>query len=617
MSNLTISQIKVTDNIAERAKTCAVTLAPTARVGAPVGEFQFPGDTQQLSGTNIRPNGSTIKVQAGYGSIPSHTIFNGSVEFMDDLEDPDQYIYNIVLSDVPADQSHRNKTTRIFDPVTYADPVPAEKTSSWAILEAVCAQVGIPFGRCDLPNFAVVGTFEVLRENILQVAEKLCAPFNLFEFQHYFVRVDSVNGLSIIKVDYTEGGKVTNTHSLLNIENKTRSFARYMPENRIGSPGDILLTGGDMIGWNPTDSKVITSLGGTIAHHTYTSSSDTTSDISLSSPSTGARTESETYMDFIIEAVNYPGGVVSLADGIDIDEAILELANGSIANLIIHESTISHSITRNYDENGELAKVVETFYTYERGQFSAHVYTISERSSKVLISDVTITTEYPGSVAMDASMVKRNYNYNDSGVQDQTTTKTYVNDRGAWVLDNIEIQQGTSVEVTNATIQYFVAMHASKGTNDLNFNTVGKTKLPGIAAPVTLSIIGKYQLLNGAIFTPMTAMNIRKTWFSGTEDPSERLFEQDQREKMAYTVGVPFMDYEGLQLIYALILRQISLEAINPYWEDVKVTCSLDTSPAAGESVIASGSSGICNSVEHLITEDSAVTSLSLRRLVI
>ena len=95
MSNLTIEQVTITDSLAERARTCTTVLAPISRVGAPNIEFQFPGDTQQLSGTNIRPNGSIINVAAGYGNVPQHTIFSGSVEVMDDLEDANQYTYNI------------------------------------------------------------------------------------------------------------------------------------------------------------------------------------------------------------------------------------------------------------------------------------------------------------------------------------------------------------------------------------------------------------------------------------------------------------------------------------------------------------------------------------------
>lgn len=76
------------------------------------------------------------------------------------------------------------------------------------------------------------------------------------------------------------------------------------------------------------------------------------------------------------------------------------------------------------------------------------------------------------------------------------------------------------------------------------------------------------------------------------------------------------MGWDGLDLIWAMCVRQKELETTGVYWESVKATATIDTSPAAGESVIVSDSSGICNSIEHAITGDAAMTTLSVSRLI-
>ena len=76
------------------------------------------------------------------------------------------------------------------------------------------------------------------------------------------------------------------------------------------------------------------------------------------------------------------------------------------------------------------------------------------------------------------------------------------------------------------------------------------------------------------------------------------------------------MHDSGLALIWAMCVRQRELENAGVYWELVKATASIDTSPAAGESIVVKGSSGICDSVEHALTGDSAMTTLSIRRLI-
>jgi len=607
MSNLTISQVKITDNLSERAKTCNVTLAPSERVGAPVGEFEFSGDTQQLSGTTMRPNGSQLEVKSGYGTVPVHTIFNGSIENMDDLEDPNQYIYNILLSDVPLNQGYRTKLTIVFDAATYVDPNPTGSTPAWTILETACAQAGIPFGRCDLPNFNVIGTFEAIRKNVLEIAEELCNPFNTFEFQHYFVRVDSVNGLSIIKVDYTLGGEVSNLYSLSYIENKTRSFARYMPDNRIGPAGDILLVGGDKIGSN-TETGADGNDGSNLLTKQVTINKTYNSNSSGSSTGGTKWTETTTVMKYVLE-LTYSASAIAPADGLSLEDYIYQLGSGTLKGINILESSTQSVATRNY-EDGELIRLTETYYTYESKSFAQHAYKTSEKTTTVLTYDETTTHEFNYGVDTPSILSKHWYTYSTAGTQESVVTENYVMDRGAWVLESTDVQHDPGTSLENALISYY----AAGGATQLSTfpNTASKNSTVE-ANSQQHAVIGKYKLLNGAVVPTIAPLVSSK---DKTSDPNQTQFEQEQRERRAFTISVPFMDYNGLRLLYALCLRQRALEIVNPYWENVKVACSIDTSPAAGESIIASGSGGICEQVEHLITEDSATTSLALKRLV-
>lgn len=620
--NLTITQVKVTDSIEARARTCQVTLAPASSVGAPVIEFQYPGDVQGLSGTNIRPNGSTIKVIVPYQTV-SHDIFSGSVEQMDNLEDPDQRTYDIVLSNIPANQSHRQKVTRIFQPVTYENPVPEETTTSHAVLSAVCAAAGIPFGRCDLPNYVILGTYEVIKKSPVQVAEELCQPYNMFEFQHYYVRAEEGYGLQIICVDYTLGSGVSNALSVpqSTIESKTISYQRYMPENKIGRSGDILLTGGDKIETTGVNQEVV-------CQHTYQTRVSTSptengpgvgelggsTDLSNPLPSYVITT---TQLQFIVSITNMPGQTWSPGTGeggqeLDIDAVIAALQSQAIQSASIMESRPVYTIAEYYEWDGglmsnpELSKKITTYYYYWTFTMPVHWYSNETKTVTVPVQEVSTVEVYlkgntTGNIPYDQSMTIRSYSYDSNATQTGTMTQTYYMDRGLWTLSTTDSEHSTPEGYTNSFLEYF----SNAGTAPIPTSKAGLVDGKNVAVTAP---IDKYRLLNGA------EVKINRNPYSVSE--AKALLEEELKERYAYAVSVPTMNLSGLSSIYALILRQQSLENGNVYWQSTKITCTLNTSITVGESVIADGIGGICSSVEHFITQDSAITVATLKRII-
>jgi hypothetical protein len=682
MSNLTIEQVTITDTLAERARICTAVLAPVNRVGAPGIEFRFPGDTQQLAGTNIRPNGSIINVAAGYGNVPQHTIFSGSVEVMDDLENADQYTYNIVLSEIPASQNHRIKLTLLYD-LLFNQTMGGPSTSTHAVLADACAKVGIPFGRCDLPNVQCIGNYEVIRKNICEIAEELCAPFNQFDYMHYFVRVSERDGLSIIGIDYTQAGGVDNTYEVLNVEHKTRTFQRYMPDNKIGT-SDILLIGADMYavqpGWvtNPLQTNIQAAaqippntfspepvITYSTVTHTYLSDSnqDEVADevsgngawldqdhISVTfvyHPGDAAWSETETTMEFVIRETYAPGKITIITSGELMDHVNGTQASGQISFEVV-ESYITKVVTRSYDKDlGGLTSISETHNYYAYTKFSEQVYKPGDLKSHVLVFTMVEVTEYIDGSAFPDTLTKEAFYYDEAtGAQIRNFTASYYGDnRGNWILEKLNYDDSSSV----------------RPVPDTNTQTFSSTAGP--LTPKVASLIGKYQLLDGDSYSsvdytryfnpitgqPLAAKEILASQITGLVagpipqnlqilnlnsaplraipavaynadlpgyDPTASEFNQQQLEKRCFQMSIPYMDYDGLLLIWAMCKKQQVLENLGVYWEIVKATASIDTTPAAGESIVAAGSSGICESVEHGITEDAAMTTLSIRRLI-
>jgi hypothetical protein len=699
MSTLNIEQVKITDNISERAKTCTVLLAPEERVPAPTAEFSYPGDVLQLTGTSIRPTGTVINIDTSFGSVPSHTIFSGAIETMDDLTDPDKYNYTIVLSNTPANQKHRNKITKIYNQQSYPN-CPADMTTVHAIIKDCCRIAGIPFGRCDLPNLNVWGTFEVIRKNPAEVAEELCQPFNLFEYRHYFVRIDETNGLSVIGIDYTEGGKVTNTYALQNIENCNRSYERYMPENRLGD-GNIILTGCDVYGEDPYITTVINNdtlgdentrpadkIGISVCTKEYTQDSRNVGNPENGGSGLDQYSITTTIIEFVIQVTveatwdaimgwwTYP----SIPPDGTIDSLIVALSTGEVKSVSIMESNVISSHEEQWSSagaadpssGGGLLQTVDTSIFYEQKRFPRHIYKATDYIAHVPIREEVLTCVYPKNEAYTRNLSKRYYNYSDTGVHIGTTTQLYNNLKGSWILVSTQTNTENSPSLTSAALQYAAdqqaqiaeeldAAQAATANNKKTFTilptSVGDNNAFNGQRRATFSVIGKHKLINGipqpitniparvgqtnltgkygaplssypmkASSLPTWVTSLGLTWLSNQYrqlpgntiiDPTSAQFEQEQAERNAFHISVPWMDLAGLQYLWGMCLRQRALEHLSPYWDKVKATCSIDTSPTAGESLVVQGSGGICEIAEHILTENDAITTVAVKRLIV
>lgn len=592
--SLGIEQVTITDALTERAKTCTTVLAPLDRIGAPTAEFRLAGDTQQLSGSVYRPNGGMLDVHAAYGNVPSHSIFHGAIEVMDDLENADAYNYTIVLSAIPANQGHRTRISQLYDLATFASQVTAN-TTTHAILRSACAAVGIPFGRCDLPNVAVYGSYEVIHQNICEIAEAFCQPFNQFEYFHYFVRVSERDGLSIIGIDYTKGGGVANFYEVANVESKTRTFQRYMPDNRLGGC-DILLVGADQ--YRDNDNS-----GGMTIIYPVTRNWHSDSRTEDAEVGTIEWTETDTFIEYLL-AVTIPPSNPTPGDYTSLEAAQAALSAGEVESVVVLSSKTLHTRQCSYTNDEGLVAEVDTWYTYQTKFFATQVYKFGDRGAEVVTRQETLTTQYLDGSSYPETLVKVFFTYGKTGAQSATTTETYYNDgRGAWVLQTVQTESSEGANVTSADIQ-------NDADPDLDWAVKYALPLATNHGPRPATVIGKYQLLNGS---PLVIHLAPKP---GVYDPTGALLDEEQREKRCFRISCPYMDYAGLRLIWAMCAHQRALEHAGAYWELVKATASIDTSPAAGESIVVRGSSGICDSVEHVITEDAAMTTLSIRRLV-
>lgn len=775
--NLRITEVKVTDAMNERAKTCTLTLAPPDedRQNRSVAEVRHPGDTQSIVATNIRPNNSIVEVRAAFGGLPSHTIFAGVVELMDDLEDPDKNLFVIELSATPANQGHRKRINMLRNstvPTSYSSsrsvfnvssgagvginrvsvsrPTGLDRWTSTNLLNQVCQKAGIKLGRNDLPTHNIWGTYEVIRKNPMEVAEELCAPFNTFDFQRYFVRCDETNGLQIIKVDYTKGAGVTNPYPIQNLEQKSRSYARYMPENRIGD-SDVVCRGADIYGNDailstaanvvnkedtgegdpdPNASKRQGKTVRRIAEHTYRSSSESDNynpygpEDENPTDLGDSKTETESVVSYVCMVTmrpevedgafthyNQTDGSCTTADDPDavevqnpyydpsntddsggdeplslifdpprdIDTLIGRLAEGRYTNISLSGQYVRSTKTRVETKAKSMTHVTETTSTfnYDVRRFDNRIYKGND-ADVVLVSDETITsvTINNNGKLRPMSKVNRSYKYSSFGVQSSITTKTYTyTPRDTWALVNVEVQFPDGSAATGAEIAYYADRNAEamkerekrwreaynealeRGMTDdaakeYADNQIDRAITTGGISRSSTGFdstssednrvpIGRYTLLNGhpvnvssggnlasnviAVengFRPtsrMTYVNVvdnSRYQIASIRRNNLRQTDPEDRLKSAFEINVPYMDLSGLMLLWNLAQKQKELEKNNAYWEIVRGTCPIDTTPAAGASVNIDGSGGIAESVVHIITEDEAMTTVELRRLV-
>lgn len=597
---MNIKVADIIDKIDEFARTCKVTTVPTTLVDRPTAEFAFPQDTETETVTSIRPNGAIMSLSAAYNGNPSHEIYRGNIEFMDDTTDPDLYEFHADLSQMPIGHPHRRRYSFIFN--NLEDDVPDDTAlTNHKVLQKICDMAGIVVGRIDLPVVSVVGTLEIINQSPVEVAAMFCEPFNIFEFQHYFVRCDQ-NGLQILLVDYGDGGVGSGpAYRITNAKSVKRTYEMYMPDNRIGQ-ADRFLTGA-----NTTGGIIPQSITRNTFHTFYSSSRDTNRFADYSRWS-----ETYTTMELLIEV---DGNTVvpigsPLQDYISVYDPgkIINSPTfgqppqlGFIENIQIKETFVQKTDTYNYDDVVGLISSRHTYNTYEDKSFvQGSVYT-EIVTKRVLTYTETVEYSYPGG-AFGVSLERKWFHYSQAGDVQATTTYRYFGIRGSWVLQDVIHDWNDNVDLTTAGVLFFANSEFSQlyqQSAKKAFDIAQKQK----------ARLGKYQLYNGE---PFFQYEIRPHLFYTNKGLTTDII----NTSFAFTRNIPYMNYDGLRLIDDLILRQKRVEEANPYWENITVLAPADFTPVVGVPVVVAGSGGVCLVVSHHIDENTAETTVQLRRLI-
>lgn len=609
---LNVTDITISDSIEQLATSCRIEVASSQTEEPPAGEIVFSGDTATPTSSSIRPNGTTIEVQVGVNANPE-TVFTGQVEFMDDLEDGDQFYYTLDLSNTPPGQPHKTQVTMLLNGF-FTDATGEISTSMTAhtVLQKVCDAAGIGVGRIDLPDYLVWGSWEIIRQNAIEVAHALCQPFNTFPHTQYFPRCDR-NGMQIIKIDYTLGGEVPNIYKVTGSISKKRQFEQYRPNTRIGA-SETLLTGAELFGYAATQK-----LKGPATQSFSTSTQDIGQDAILTKWN-----ETDTDMAFLLEVSRDATNIGNPNEPLPnqpiicygtFQQNVDQLRVGVIDTLNVLESRTMRQEQRQYDNVRGLTDKSVTTYTYESKVFSNGVlYNNTGADIQncivqipafltpriVLTFEETITYQYPLGTEYPISMNRKWYVYNNLGVVTSLVTAEYLWDRGQWLQRDIQQQTGDPLGLVNSAVEFFNNAHQ-----------IQPSELGGAANNLPQkTVIGKYQLRNGHRVQPIKLQR----------DPCA-LSQEGQllkgfREASPLQVSCPHMDYNGLALIYQLCVTEQKLEQANSYWDIVKITATLDTTPIVGESAVIYGASGIVDNIEHHITGDEGLTSITLRRIV-
>lgn len=595
---MNIKKAVITDDITQLARTCKLTVVPTNLTDRPTAEFSFPQDYSTQTLTSIRPNGAVVSLNANYNGGVSHEIFKGNVEFMDDFTDADRYEFNADISQMPIGHPHRRKISYIFNNIE-AD---FEALTNHKVLQKICDLAGIPLGRVDLPEVSVIGTLDIMNQSPVDVASMFCEPFNLFEFQHYFVRADQ-NGLQIILVDYGEGGVGSGpAYVISNAISVQKSYEAYMPDNRIGQ-ADRFVSGAS------TTISVPEALQTRSLVHTFYSSSRSDSVIAKHSRWSETYTTMEITVE-IDENTVLPEGTTlqGYLNAYDPTKKINGPAFGSpivvdpdaLENLQIKEAIVQKTDTYNYDDVVGLITSQHTHNTYAEQAFSQGSLYEQAVFKRVLTYSESVEYSYPGG-AFGVSLERKWYHYSTSGDVESTTTDRYFGIRGKWILQDVIHDWNNNLDLTTASILFFgIDVGAAyRQSPKKAYDTAQKTK----------TRISRYQLYNGS---PFGQSDLK----ASLPYSNKGLTTDSLNTQRVFTVNTPYMNEAGLYLIDALILRQKRTEERNPYWENVTIITPSDFTPVVGAPVVVAGAGGVCMGVTHDITEDSAVTTIKLRRLV-
>lgn len=638
-----VTKFSIRNSLGQTARTATFTVNPHDVSEVPFHEIVTVNENDKVSISDLRPNGSLVSVNISHNDVAEHDIFVGQVEFIDDMTTPDIYTATLSLSDLPVKHPHKAKLTMIWNN-TRPENTGEDSITAHQILEEACAAAGVSLGRVDLPNYAVVGTFDLVHKDVVQLASTLIGPFNAFEYKQYYVKCDQINGLQIIGVDYSrpepDGGYSGEAYEIPNISSFERSYEMYMPDNRIGD-NDILLTGGDRLipandeGGDDEDTGTRTQVTRrTVTEEFFSDSAEfagqnpptrSLDDESPAQQSTKAdpapeqRTRTLTRIEFDVEMVNFSTNATTLTEIVE----ALENSVGFDVDLRISSSRTIYTETWEF-EGDTLRQNTQTHNNYTKKVFSGMsevgnlIY--SKKEEIVLDNSQTVTKVY-----VDSEYPREKSNtihiFNELGVEVATETKEYTfypnssdesTDAGGWYLKGVDVQTQGELDSLNSRIRMFVEMRRALRPN-ADYDIDG-----GDSNEFDKMQVVQYQLLNGDEFLPENILNPDKTKGKYVETDIHANYTEEQlRIRNAFALSCPHMTFSGLRLIYQNCLRQLELERANAYWETTNVNSLLDTTPGIGSVVVAAGVTGIVESIDHDIDDDEATTTISVRRLII
>lgn len=665
--SLAIDKVTVTDDVTMIAKTAKITIKPANKISNPAAEFGFPGDSAGTGISSQRPSDQVVEIQLSYTNNPLAPIFTGLIDFMDDLEDPNLYSADLDLSDVPVGHPHRKKTTTFFSNLQYGPGTVMGFTVNFqtahSILQELCRRLGITFGRCDLPDYPIVGTFEVHQQTITEVASRLIGCFNTFAYMQFFPRIDR-NGLQIIKIDYTLGGEVTNGYEIPSskIKKKTRSFEAYLPSNMVGG-ADVLLTGAGIPGitTDPGSGEGPQGASGApvhIAEEVFTVTTSTSSRDDVNIPSihdfdTWVENEVVTNLHILFTGYDVtnvptswsttkrsqrsrtlfgtaadppitvipptevnPDGSASVVFG-----SVLFVENYSV----IAQDPVSLE-TRTYDELNGLIQSSTTSYTYEvREVKTGPAFALQTTKKRLLVFERIETYWYVNGEKILNKAINQYYQYDEYGNSTTKFSKQFYGYRTQWIYDRSHIDVTQNIDLTASVTPITNASEAYLA--ELGF---GATAYQSSVSPVNTvgrlqytfnESLDQYRLFNGSALTKDNFyMNIPTSPMVQNLTDSQRRREIEaafQRTNLAWKQNCDHMDYHGLQLIWALVQREIALEKKTCYWEHTEVEAVLDLTPVSGESIILDGASFIVDKVMQTADQNSATTTIKGKRLVV
>lgn len=657
-TDLRIKSFQVTDDLSQRAASAKVVIAPADEFTPPPVEFSGDGTLAALSGLTIRPNGITLTLLSSYDNVPSHVLFKGLLEFMDDPKDANSDVFTLQLSAMPIKQPHRIPVTQVFNSF-YTDN--SNATTSHDILKSICKTAGLAIGRNDMPEYTIEGTWEVIHSTAVEEANRLVNPFNLFEFQHFYVRTDA-DGLQIIKVDFSKA-PTGNVYSLQNIINVKRHFELYMPEKRLGDLA-VMLVGADIYSYTSNEIRPPES-GGPTTHpatphdgltpqgdnviqfkETLTSVASTQNSVDFSLFETWAETTTEMEVTYevvgqnlnifafdefghLVHVYEYAIGTFDqvLNDSLQDPLTTISFFNGTdtlfwtvkITGLRVVDTKVLSKQENHYDTINGLIKSDKTTYEYVDAP-AAVIATGSQFNStlpaqRLLIKETTEHTEYPGGFSMLLHVTVITHNYGNRRELIGTSTHNYTCYREAVISSDTTIEVPDSFGITNAQIQAFLA---GRGPNPIPTPTFPDNSaipphpdpFPAANHQVTINnnkeTIGQYQLLNGEIVPIYPTLKLYQIL---------DLAKVDFEHSIAFHISCPGMNYTGLTAIWQLCLEQQNLEHHNAYWEIVQTTVPIDSVPVVGAAVNAAGTIGYVTAIEHVGDSNEALSLVTVRRL--